>query len=176
MFRGVNRDGLKASSIYLSCRLQGCPRTPDEIAEIFRLDKSSTTMGCSVAVRILQNLERDSDNSGNKELCQSTPMMFIERYASKLNWTHEITMLCKFVASKVEKHNFILDNTPHSTAAGIIYFVSHHCHLNLSKIEVKNVCGVSEVTIHKCFKKLDALRDVLIPTSILQKYSSIVSG
>ena len=36
MFRGMNRDGIKAASIYISCRLNGCPRTAHEIAEIFR--------------------------------------------------------------------------------------------------------------------------------------------
>ena len=38
MFRGLNRDGMKAASIYISCRLNGCPRTSNEIAKIFKLD------------------------------------------------------------------------------------------------------------------------------------------
>ena len=38
MFRGMNRDGIKSASIYISCRLNGCPRTAHEIAEIFKLD------------------------------------------------------------------------------------------------------------------------------------------
>ena len=43
MFRGMNRDGIKSASIYISCRLNGCPRTAHEIAEIFKLDKTSAT-------------------------------------------------------------------------------------------------------------------------------------
>ena len=27
MFRGLNRDGIKSASLYISCRLNGCPRT-----------------------------------------------------------------------------------------------------------------------------------------------------
>ena len=42
MFRGLNRDGIKAASIYISCRVNGCPRTAHEIAEIFHLDKKTT--------------------------------------------------------------------------------------------------------------------------------------
>ena len=57
MFRGLNRDGIKAASIYIACRLNGCPRTSHEIAEIFQLDKTSATSGCSMAVNILQNIE-----------------------------------------------------------------------------------------------------------------------
>ena len=46
----------------------------------------------------------------------------------------------------------------------------YNCNLNISKLSIKNVCGVSEVTINKCFKKLDTLKDVLIPKCILDKY------
>ena len=49
MFRGMNRDGIKSASIYLSCRLNNNPRTPQEIAQIFKLDKTSATKGCSMA-------------------------------------------------------------------------------------------------------------------------------
>lgn len=61
IFRGCNRDGLKAASIYISCRLNGCPRTSQEIAEIFHLNKADTTCGCSAALSILNNIERNLD-------------------------------------------------------------------------------------------------------------------
>ena len=34
MFRGMNRDGIKAASIYIFRRLNGCQRTAYEIADI----------------------------------------------------------------------------------------------------------------------------------------------
>jgi len=171
MFRGLNRDGIKAASIYISCRLNGCPRTAHEIAEIFRLDKTSATNGCSMAVNILQNIERNMEHSQKSELCSSLPSSFIDRYCSRLNFNKELTLLSKFVANKIEKNNIITDNIPHAIAAGIVYFIGQTCQLNITKQEVKVVCGVSEVTINKCFKKLDAIRDQLIPSSILMKYS-----
>jgi hypothetical protein len=79
-------------------------------------------------------------------------------------------MLSKFIANKIEKNNIITDNIPHAIAAGIVYFVAQNCFLNITKQEIKTVCGVSEVTINKCFKKLDILRDNLIPKTILNKY------
>ena len=62
----------------------------------------------------------------------------------------------------------IVDN---SIAAGIIYFITQNCNLNISKTDIKTICGVSEVTINKCYKKLDAMKDKLIPTCILEKYA-----
>jgi len=171
MFRGINRDGIKAASIYISCRLNGCPRTAHEIAEIFHLDKTSATTGCSMAVNILHNIERNIEPSLQTDLCFTLPSSFIERYCSRLNFNQELTMLSKFVANKIEKNNIITDNIPHAIAAGIVYFVAQNCQMNITKQEIKTVCGVSEVTINKCFKKLEILRETLLPSAILKKYA-----
>lgn len=171
MFRGLNRDGIKAASIYISCRLNGCPRTAHEISEIFQLDKTSATTGCSTAVNILNNIERNIDPEYQADLQTTTPSSFIERYCSKLNVNSELTMLAKFIAKKVETRNLILDNTPHAIASGIVFLISYMCNLNISKNDIKQICGVSEVTINKCFKKLFNLKDELIPACILEKYS-----
>lgn len=173
MFRGINRDGIKAASIYLSCRLNNCPRTSHEIAEIFKLDKTSATNGCSVAVNILCNIDRNNDSglSQSDKLCTSNPSAFIERYCSQLRMPSELIKLANFIAMKIEKEDYINDNTPQSVAAGIIYFVAQTCHLNFSKGDVRNVANVSEVTINKCFKKIDMLREKLVPSCILEKYN-----
>jgi transcription initiation factor TFIIB len=170
MFRGMNRDGIKSASIYISCRLNGCPRTAHEIAEIFKLDKTSATNGCSMAVSILHNIQRNYEPSRQTELCSTKPSAFIERYCSKLNMNNELTMLSKFIAKKVEDNNIINDNTPHSIAAGIVYFIAQNCNMNINKLDIKVICGVSEVTINKCFKKLENIKGNLIPSCILEKY------
>lgn len=170
MFRGVNRDGIKSASLYISCRLNGCPRTAHEIAEIFNLDKTSATYGCSIAVNILHNIEREHGENSNSLLCITLPSSFIERFCSKLNMNQELTMLSTFIAKKVECNNMIPDNIPHAIAAGIIYFISQTCKLNISKLDIKTICGVSEVTINKCYKKLEVNKEVFLPTAIISKY------
>ena len=175
MFRGLNRDGIKAASIYISCRLNDCPRTAHEIAEIFKLDKTSATTGCSMAVNILHNIERNLEPENQTQLGITLPSSFIERYCSRLNFTSELTMLSKFITKKVEQRNMIADNIPHAIAAGIIYFVAYNCNINITKQNIKTVCGVSEVTINKCFKKLELSKDKLIPAVIQTKYNIIVN-
>jgi transcription initiation factor TFIIB len=169
MFRGMNRDGIKAASIYISCRMNGCPRTAQEIAEIFKLDKTSATKGCSMAVNILANIDRGTENP--IELCSTKPSSFIERYCSLLGVNRELSLLSKFIATKIEQKSIITDNTPNAVAAGIIYFVSQVCGLSISKKDIHNKCGVSEVTINKCFKKMISIKEDLIPQCILNKFS-----
>jgi transcription initiation factor TFIIB len=171
MFRGLNRDGIKAASIYIACRMHGSPRTAHEIAEIFCLDRASATSGCSMALTILNNIDRGKSDMAGKELCKTTPVLFVERFCSRLHVNTELTRLTKFIAQKIEREGLIDDNTPHAVAAGIIFFVSEHCHLRLTKVDIKRISGVSEVTINKCFKKLNGHLDQLIPRVILMSYS-----
>lgn len=171
MLRGLNRDGIKAASIYISCRLNGCPRNAHEIAEIFLLDKASATNGCSMAVNILNNIERNLDPSLQTKLKDIQPIAFIDRFACKLNFSKEMINLCKFIAKKIEQVDLIDNNIPHAVASGILYFVSQICKLNLGKKDIKLVCGVSEVTINKCYKKLESYKDKLVPKKVMDKYS-----
>ena len=169
MFRGMNRDGIKAASIYLSCRINQCPRTAHEIADIFHLDKTSATNGCSMAVNILNNIDRNVENKEQKYLEIIEPISFIERFSSKLNYSPEMTKLGKFIATKVKNLSIITDNIPHAIAAGIIYFIGDLYQHNISKLDVKNITNVSEVTINKCYRKIDAMKEKIIPPKILVK-------
>jgi transcription initiation factor TFIIB len=170
-FRGLNRAGIIAASIYLSCRLNNCPRTAKEIATMFNLDNTSATKGCKNAISIVNDIECDFLNNDKTFLCKTTPLSFIDRYCSKLNINKELTNLCRFIAHQIEKKNLIPENTPHSIAAGIIYFVAQVCNLNISKKNVNLISEISEVTINKCYKKLDTLKDQLIPKIICDKYA-----
>ena len=169
-FRGLNRDGIIAASIYVACRVNDFPRTAKEIAVIFCLDNTSATKGCKNALSIINEIECDRNNNEKISLGKTTPLSFIDRYCSKLGVNQELTNLCKFVAYNIEKKNLIPENTPHSIVAGIVYFISYICHLNISKKQINLISEISEVTINKCFKKLETFKDDLIPIKILEKY------
>ena len=114
------------------------------------------------------------DNKEKTSFCKTKPESFIERFCSKLNINMELTKLCKFVSMKIEKMNLMPENTPHSIAAGVVYFISQNCKLNVSKKDVKIISEISEVTINKCFKKLEKIKQELMPASILNKYSNYI--
>jgi transcription initiation factor TFIIB len=167
MFRGCNRDGTKAASIYISCKVNGCPRTSHEIAKIFQLDKTSATHGCSLAMEILNNIDR---NNGIEEATDSLitkPSHFIARFCSSLGISGKHVLLCLFIANKIDELRIIQDNAPHSIAAGVVYFVCQLFDINVSKTDIKHACGVSEVTINKCYKKIDLEKAILVPPILM---------
>ena len=170
-FRSLNRDGVVGASIYIACKIHNCPRTPKEIANIFNLDNTSATKGCKNAVSIINELESNLDNSEKTNFCKTKPEAFIERYCSRLSINDELTKLCQFIAVMIEKQNLIPENTPHSIASGIIYFVACMCRLPITKKDVNRISDMSEVTINKCYKKLYDMRDRLIPKMIVDKYA-----
>ena len=110
------------------------------------------------------------DNNDKTAFCKTKPEAFIERYCSKLNINSELTKLCQFISIKIEKQNMMPENTPHSIAAGVVYFISQLCKLNVSKKDVKIISEISEVTINKIHKKLEMLQNDLVPAVILEKY------
>lgn len=170
-FRGDNRDGIIAGSVYIACRINDYPRTAKEIANIFHLDVTSATKGCKNALAIISNIEKGLDENEKTNLGATKPEAFIDRFCSKLNINNELTKLCHFISMKIEKNDIMPENTPHSIAAGIVYFISQLCKLNISKREIKAVSEISEVTINKCYKKLEKMKDELVPAVILKKYA-----
>ena len=133
------------------------------------MDTTSATKGCKNAGSIINEMENQNQNK--TMLCKTRPISFIERYCSRLNINSELTKVCQFLAVLIEKKNIIPENTPHSIAAGIIYFISQMCKLNITKKDVNKVSEISEVTINKCYKKLEGFKDELIPKAILEKYN-----
>ena len=51
--RGSNRKGIIASCIYKACVIHSSHRTPQEIAEIFKISTTCLTRGCKNFLKIL---------------------------------------------------------------------------------------------------------------------------
>lgn len=177
-YRGLNREGILAASLYIAFKVNNVPRTARDIAEIFKLNTRSATAGCKNIMEIIEDMDNDnpsapsSSNISNTDvitMSKSVPIDFIERYCSKLQLSEQLTKLCTFIAYQVEKHNLIPENAPKSIATGIIYYVSILYGTNILKQDINKVSDISEVTIIKCYRKLEACKEQIIPKQILCK-------
>ncbi len=173
-YRVPHKQGLIAAAVYIACRRVGWPRTHSEIAGIFGLDVSVVTQGCKTAQEIIDRIE----TAPAKEVAAShvhtcsrfekqQPVQFVERFANACGMTEPYIKLCQFIATKVARDNLMPENTPHSIAASIIYFVAISCKLpGVSKEGVHRVSDISLVTISKCQKKFETMN--LIPSRFLE--------
>jgi len=167
MFRGVNRDSIKAASIYIAYRQNGYPRTAAEIANMFYLDKKNATKGCALAMSILNNIERHSET--HTELCKITPSLMVERFCCYFDMEEEWILLAKFMAHKIEELGLIRDNTPQAVASGIVYYIGQRVGLAITKADIIQKCQISDVTVAKCYKKMVLFESQIVPPSVLAK-------
>ena len=150
--RGTNRKGLIAACIYIACKKRNVPRSAKEIAKIFNLSITSMTRGCKQFMHIM-NMHKKED-PGTLTIA-TKPDDFIYRFCSNLNLNSKIQELCMKVTKTADNYSLVSQNTPPSVAAGCIYLVSNFCKLGLTKKDIATSCGISEVTISKCYKKLN---------------------
>ena len=152
--RGDNKDGLVAACMYYACMVNKVPRSTKEIAKMFKLDPNILTKGNA---RFQELLKINVDCSGADD--------FILRFGSNLNMNWEDIHKCKKLAKTIEDLEIVSENAPTSVAAGTIYLYCTHNELDYSKKQISDICGVSEVTITKCFKRLQLYKADLFDTT-----------
>jgi transcription initiation factor TFIIIB Brf1 subunit/transcription initiation factor TFIIB len=141
--RGDNKDGLVAACMYYACMINKVPRSTKEIAKMFKIDLNILTKGNS---RFQELLKINVDCSGADD--------FIQRFGSNLNMNWEDIQKCKKLAKIIEELEIVSENAPTSVAAGTIYLYCNSSNIEYTKKHISEICGVSEVTITKCYKKL----------------------
>jgi transcription initiation factor TFIIIB Brf1 subunit/transcription initiation factor TFIIB len=69
---------------------------------------------------------------------------------------------CKLLVQLIEDNNIMNDNSPTSSAAGILYYYAQIKNLGYSKKTFAKACNVSEVTIIKCYKIINNYHNFII--------------
>jgi transcription initiation factor TFIIIB Brf1 subunit/transcription initiation factor TFIIB len=86
---------------------------------------------------------------------------FIDRFCSKLKLTIEDINHIKSISHLSQLYNLVNENTPPSMAAGCIYLYIKEFELDIHKKVISDICKISEVTINKCYKKLETHKEKL---------------
>ena len=152
--RGDNRNGLIASSIYVSCKNNKVPRSTKEIAKIFNLKPTTLTRGCKKFQEIMK-INMDTTTADD----------FVNRFCSKLGLDTSKKEICRQVVKIAEDNSLVSENTPPSVVAGSIYLCNIKHNWNISKKDLALACDISQVTVSKCYKKLANFEDIIFPKS-----------
>lgn len=149
--RGDSRHSIIASSLYMSCKKNNVPRSTKEIANIFNLEESAVTKSCKKFQECM-NLKIKSSNASD----------FVSRFCSKLNIDRHIQDFCKKIIKRITDLGIASDNTPPSLAASVIYFSSMILNYHIDKKMISYSCEISQITINKCYKKLDMYKSYFL--------------
>jgi len=167
--RGMKRVSVVASSIYSALKQIGQPRKPKDIADIFHLSTAEFTKSLKYFQEILcMAHQRGLLEGGHADPAAmpstrasdyvSNPLskLPISRYRFQTLRTAAIAL-----ANEAEDKEICPENMPPSLAAGVIAFLLKRSDGSadpdiISFERVAAVCGVSEGTLQKCLKKLEA--------------------
>lgn len=158
--RGANRKGIIAACVYFSCKINNVPRSTNEIADIFNLKITTMSKGCKKFQEIMQMNKLDINRINRTSTI--TINDFIDRFCSKLDLSSEDISNIKSISSLAQLHKLVNENTPPSMAGGCIYLYIKLSGLDIHKKQISEICKISEVTINKCYKKLEPHIDKLI--------------
>lgn len=157
---GDCKTGLIASSIYMSCKSAHVPRSAREIAAVMGVDVPVITRGC----KKFQNIMRVSVDL-------TTPADFINRFGSRLGIDAQSRDSCRHVISRCDELCLALNSIPTTIVAASLYLCSVVMGMHLSKSSVATVCGVSVLTMNKCYKRLYDARLYLFVDADIVKYN-----
>jgi transcription initiation factor TFIIB len=157
--RGNNRKGIIAACVFNSCKECGFPRSIKELADIFNISPKILTKGCKNYTEIIRLSKSNINRIQNtKSTCLTD---FIERFCHNLNFSEVDIKNILGISCTCEKYNLIYDNTPPAMSTGCIYLYSKLKDLKVSKKDISLICKISEVTINKCYKKLESSLDFM---------------
>ena len=165
--RGSNRKGIIANCVYFSCKKNNVPRSMKEIAEIFNITVSEMTKG----KKKYEDIMYQQSKITMKHISSTNPFDYIDRFCSNLGLDLNIKYICQFIVFNAIRLDIFDDNTPPSIAAGAIFMVTNVLKMRISKVQVHAATKISEVTISKCFKKLNGFREILFPAEAIKQYN-----
>jgi transcription initiation factor TFIIB len=156
--RGSNRIGIIAACIYFACKECGVPRSTGELSALFDIDNKIMTKGC----KNFTEITRMSKDRNRVQPQKSINLHdFIDRFCHKLIVNPSEKNEIKELAKLCESLDLINDNTPPAMASGCIYLYLKHKDREIDKKQISSICKISEVTINKCAKKIEANEQIL---------------
>ena len=157
--RGANRKGIIAACVFHACKECKVPRSTNELAHIFGIEQKVMTKGCKNYTEIMRISKSDKTRISNPK--SITMDDFIERFSHALSLTPIDIQNILRIADKCSQLKIINDNTPPGMASGCIYLFIKFYGLDISKKQISEISKISEVTINKCYKKLENNVDIM---------------
>ena len=148
IMRCINRRSMIAACLCYACKLQGEPRTPKEIGEIYDLKTKYVNKGYRKFIDFVDINELFTGIS------QTQSSLFIKRKAKELKMSDEDIKKTIDISDNIHKLEIASTHEPPSVAAGCILLVSNLNKLNINRKDISSVFKISDVTISKTYRRI----------------------
>jgi len=148
IIRGNNRDSLIAACVYFGCKMQGKPRCPKEIAQMFGLGLTDVTGGCRKFLEIM------GKDVGMYNIKSSKAYDYVERCGRILKLQKKYILQAIKIVKNIITLDYASDHQPPSVAAGCLLLVVNMNNLDINKEKISSVFKIPQVTITKIYDKI----------------------
>ena len=162
IMRCINRRSMIAACVFYACKLQKEPRSPKEIADIYDLEIKNVNRGCRKFIDYIDL------SSIFYELKSSQSSDFIERFAKKLSIDKQYINIAKDISTNIHKLGLASTHEPPSVAAGCILLVANVYHVDISKKQISDIFGISDVTISKTYRKIYPYHKIIMNNKVTE--------
>jgi transcription initiation factor TFIIIB Brf1 subunit/transcription initiation factor TFIIB len=160
IMRCINRKSMIAACVFYACKVQGEPRSPKEIADIYSLDIKHVNRGYR------KFMDYIDINELFTEFKSSQSSDFIRRFSNKLNMNKENIKFALDIAENIKKLDLASTHEPPSVAAGCILLVINIKKLNINRKEISQIFKISDVTISKTYRRIYPYRKIICNNEI----------
>jgi transcription initiation factor TFIIIB Brf1 subunit/transcription initiation factor TFIIB len=167
--RGLTRDAILASCLYIALKQAGVPRKPKDVADMFSLSTATFTKAIKYFQEVFTLAEqkgltkKSTVNTGyGSTKAEDYISLPISRLPIPRMKALEIERIAKDLANLSEKEGYSIENVPPSLAAGCIAFViSKYPDYDISYTDIAKAADVSIATLQKCLRRLESWNSVI---------------
>ncbi|WP_456365900.1 transcription initiation factor IIB [Thermococcus sp.] len=152
LIRGRSIEGMVSAALYAACRMEGIPRTLDEIARVSKVSKKEIGRSYRFMARGL-----------NLNLRPTSPVDYVDRFGDALNVSAKSKKLAKDILHEAIGRGITSGKGPTGLAAAALYIASLLNGERKTQREVAEVANVTEVTVRNRYKELVDKLDIKVP-------------
>ncbi|MFW5956148.1 MAG: transcription initiation factor IIB [Halorhabdus sp.] len=141
-------ESVAAAALYAASRMDGVPRSVDEVSTVSRVEQ----------IRVERAYRHISRELG-LEIAPTDPRAFIGRIASNVECTDATEREARRLATTAVENGVHSGKHPVGIAAGALYAAAKRCDESLRQAGIARVAGVSEMTIRNRYPEVLAAAD-----------------
>ncbi|SEH17174.1 transcription initiation factor TFIIB [Natronorubrum sediminis] len=142
LIRGRSIEGVATSTLYAACRMEGIPRSLEEVSAVSRVDRKEIGRTYRYVAQEL-GLEMEPVN----------PKKYVPRFCSELELSEEVQAKANEIIDTTTEKGLLSGKSPTGYAAAAIYASSLLCNEKKTQREVAAVSQVTEVTIRNRYQE-----------------------
>jgi len=142
LIRGRSIEGVATSTLYAACRMEGIPRSLDEISAVSRVERMEIARTYRY---IAQEL--------SLEMEPVDPKKYVPRFCSELEVSEEVQAKATEIIETTAEKGLLSGKSPTGYAGAAIYASSLLCNEKRTQKAVADVAHVTEVTIRNRYQE-----------------------